>query len=194
MSDVCFIVEGQEVFAHRAILAVRSEYFRVLLFNGHMRESVQATAAIATGTANPSGPIELQTVSHTVFMKVLEYLYTDTVKDITLDLGIHLLIASEQFLLDRLKALCEDIIRRDINVDNVIGILVTSHQHNAQGLKEIALAFILKNLTEKTIQRGLTVRIVLCVYGSHGGKENVFFFWKIHNRFSSFLFLFSLFQ
>jgi hypothetical protein len=155
MSDVCFLVDGNEVYAHRAILAVRSEYFRVLLFNGHMRESVQASGD--RNVINPASPIELRDVSYSVFLKVLEYLYTDTVQNVTLELGIHLLVASEQFLLDRLKALCEDIIRRDISVDNVINILVTSHQHNALGLKEIALEFILRNLTDKSIQKGLSV-------------------------------------
>ena len=155
MSDVCFLVEGQEVYAHRAILAVRSEYFRVLLFNGHMRESVQA---VEDGNMSRSGaPIEVQNVSHTVFLKVLEYLYTDTIQHVTLELGIHLLVASEQFLLDRLKALCEDIIRRGISEDNVISILVTSPLHNALGLKEMALEFILLNLTNEAIQKGLSV-------------------------------------
>jgi hypothetical protein len=155
MSDVCFLVESQEVYAHRAILAVRSEYFRALLFNGLMRESVQPAAL--GNTANSSAPIELGDVSHRVFVKVLEYLYTDTVKGVNLELGIHLLIASEQFLLDRLKALCEDIIRREISAENVISILITSHQHNASGLKEIALDFILRNLPERSIQAGLSV-------------------------------------
>jgi speckle-type POZ protein len=86
----------------------------------------------------------------------LEYLYTDTVREISLDMGIHLLIVSERFMLDRLKALCEDFIRRDVNVDNAIGILVASHQHNASGLKDIALDFILKNLNEPVIMQGLS--------------------------------------
>ena len=156
MSDVKFVVEGQNVYAHRAILAVRSEYFRVLLFNGRMRESVQASEA-GGGMINPSSTIEIGDVSLNVFLKVLEYLYTDTVQDVSLELGIHLLIASEQFMLDRLKALCEDIIRRDISVDNVISILVASHRHNARCLKDIALEHILKNLSEKNIQIGLQV-------------------------------------
>jgi len=143
--DVTFLVEGKEVHANKAILAVRSDYFKVMLYSGGMRESVEA------GT-----PIELQDVSHAVFLKVMEYLYTDTVREITLDVGIHLLIVSERFMLDRLKALCEDFIRRDVNVDNVIGILVASHQHNASGLKDIALDFILKNLNEPVIMKGLT--------------------------------------
>mmetsp|Transcript_67271 Transcript_67271/g.194549 ORF Transcript_67271/g.194549 Transcript_67271/m.194549 type:complete len:622 (-) Transcript_67271:341-2206(-) len=148
LSDVCFLVERKEVYAHRAILAIRSEYFKVLLF-GHMRESVNSiNGALA--------PIEVGDVSHKVFMKVLEYLYTDTIKDVNLELGVHLLIASEQFMLDRLKQLCEDIIRTQIDASNVTSILVTSHQHNAGGLKEIAMEFILNNLTEKEIQRGLS--------------------------------------
>lgn len=151
MSDVCFLVEDKKVYAHRAILAIRSEYFRALLFNGHMRESVDSLERSSLT------PITLMDVSHTVFVKVLEYLYTDNIRDVNLELGIHLLIASEQFMLDRLKFLCEDIIRRDINVHNVINILVTSHQHHALGLKEIALDFILTNLTAKEIQKGLSV-------------------------------------
>lgn len=163
LSDVTFLVEGKEVHANRAILAVRSEYFRVMLFSGHMKESIQASGATAgeigaaAGDSNTRSPIEIKDVSYPVFLKVLEYLYTDTVRDISLDVGIHLLIMSEMFQLHRLKALCEDIIRRDVNVDNVIGILVASHRHNASGLKDIALEFILKNLNEPAIMIGLSV-------------------------------------
>ncbi len=143
--DVAFLVEGNEVHANRAILAVRSDYFKVMLYSGGMRESIEAGA-----------PIEVRDVSYAVFLKVLEYLYTDNVRDISLGIGIQLLIVSERFMLDRLKALCEDLIRRDVNVDNVIGILVASHQHNAIGLKDIALEFILRNLNEPVIIKGLT--------------------------------------
>lgn len=151
MADTCFLVEGREIHGHRAILAIRSEYFRALLFNGHMRESVQFESRTTSGSA----PITLSDVSYDVFMKVLEYLYTDCVTDVDLDLGIHLLIASEHFMLDRLKLLCEDIIRRDVSVSNVINILVTSHNHHATGLKELAMEFILSNLNENDIQKGL---------------------------------------
>jgi speckle-type POZ protein len=78
------------------------------------------------------------------------------VQDISLEAGIHLLIVSELFMLDRLKALCEDIIRRDVNVDNAIGILAASHRHNASGLKDIALEFIMQNLNEPSIMIGLS--------------------------------------
>ena len=66
------------------------------------------------------------------------------------------MIASERFMLDRLKALCEDVIRRDIDMENCIGILVASHRHHAGNLKEIALEYILNNLSNQTIRNGLS--------------------------------------
>eukprot|EP00579_Thalassiosira_antarctica_P000267 CAMPEP_0201870066 /NCGR_PEP_ID=MMETSP0902-20130614/3321_1 /ASSEMBLY_ACC=CAM_ASM_000551 /TAXON_ID=420261 /ORGANISM="Thalassiosira antarctica, Strain CCMP982" /LENGTH=584 /DNA_ID=CAMNT_0048395639 /DNA_START=35 /DNA_END=1789 /DNA_ORIENTATION=- len=150
LSDVTFVVEGQEVGANRALLAVRSEYFDAMLFGG-MSESM-----MMDDDEEERKPIELQDVSHGVFLKVLEYLYTDTVSALTWDLGIPLLIASEQFMLDRLKALCEDRIRKEIAVENVIGVFIASHRHNASGLKEIALEFILRNLNDPLVVAGLS--------------------------------------
>ena len=37
-----------------------------------------------------------QDVSHPVFLKLLEYLYTDTLSDVTANQAVHLLVASEQ--------------------------------------------------------------------------------------------------
>jgi hypothetical protein len=156
LADVRFAVEDKEVFAHRSILAVRSEYFRVMLSTGGMRESILNSEPGGGIPGSSGAPIELRDVSYNVFVKVLEFLYTDTVKDVSLETAIHLMIASEQFMLDRLKALCEDLIRRDINVDTVIGILVASHRHNATGLKDIALEYILKKLSDPVVMTGLS--------------------------------------
>ena len=74
-------------------------------------------------------PIEVQDISYNAFTKVLEYLYTDTVTDLTWEMGMSLLIASEQFMLDRMKSLCEDRLRKDISVENVIGVFIASHRY-----------------------------------------------------------------
>ena len=118
-SDVVFLVEGKEVHASRAILAVRSEYFRVMLYSGGMRESEDTLS-----------PIHLEDISYNVFLKMLEYLYTDSVSDVTdiASIGIPLMILGERFMLDRLKSLCEDRIRGEITVDNVTEILIASHR------------------------------------------------------------------
>ena len=113
-----FIVEGKEVYANRSILAVRSEYFQIMLHNG-MRESMDKNA-----------PIYLEDVSHRAFLKVLEYLYTDTVSEMNhITDSIPLMILSERFMLDRLKSLCEDSIRRQIRPENVIEIFIASHRY-----------------------------------------------------------------
>ena len=117
-----------------------------MLFNGHMRES--------TTTTSEEG-IVLADVSTEVFLKILEYLYTDTVRDLSWNLGIEVMMAAELFMLDRLKSICEDVIRNEITVDNVVGVLIASHQHNATGLKQIALEVIVQNMSHPKIQAGL---------------------------------------
>lgn len=66
--------------------------------------------------------------------------------DITPDTAVPLLIASERYLLDRLKGLCEDVIRTSITVENVISIFMAAHRHRAMGLKAITLEFIIEHL------------------------------------------------
>jgi leucine-zipper-like transcriptional regulator 1 len=174
LSDVCFAVEGRYAYANKAILAARSEYFRGMLCGG-MKESMMVVDSHDGSLAasvdmslhdddddeGPAGkwgkPIELLDVSYPVFLKVLEFLYTDTVsRDITLEFGIHLLIASEHFMLDRLKVLCEDLLRWDINTETVVSILVASHRYHALGLKELAFEFILANLNNPVVMGCLT--------------------------------------
>lgn len=83
------------------------------------------------------------------------FLRTDLTFFTQRELSIPLMIASEQFMLTRLKALCQDHIRTRITVENVIGVFIASHQHNATGLKEIALEYIIKNLNDPAVVAGL---------------------------------------
>ena len=77
LSDVTFLVDGQHVYANKSLLAVRSEYFEAMLFGG-MSESM-------TDDDEVRAPIELRDISHSVFLKVLEYLYTGEISlDFTL--------------------------------------------------------------------------------------------------------------
>ena len=68
-------------------------------------------------------------MSYAVFLKILEFLYTDTVLEIPPDVAVPLLIAAEQYLLLRLKGLCEDAIRKGITCENVIPTFLASHRH-----------------------------------------------------------------
>ena len=85
MSDVTFLVEGKEIHANRAILAVRSEYFKVMLFSSCMKESLQANNYVANGVpVEERHPINIKDVSYAIFIKVLEFLYTDVVQVISM--------------------------------------------------------------------------------------------------------------
>jgi leucine-zipper-like transcriptional regulator 1 len=59
-------------------------------------------------------------------------------------------------MLTRLKNLCEDHIRTRITVENVIGVFIASHQHNATGLKELALEYICFHLNDPAVVCGLS--------------------------------------
>ena len=90
--------------------------------------------------------IELPEVRHDVFMKILEFIYTDSVGELAYDIAVPLLIAAERYLLDRLKVMCEDVIRRNITTANVVNVYIASYRHNAVGLKEMCLEFASENL------------------------------------------------
>jgi hypothetical protein len=132
-SDLVLVLEGQRVYANRAMLAVRSEYFKAMLF-GPMLEGSRDL-------------VEIEDISYNVFMIVLHYLYTDKICDLSLDLAVPLLVAADRFMLERLKALCQEHIRKNINNDNVIVVLRTSFHHSATQLKEICLEYISANIT-----------------------------------------------
>lgn len=85
----------------------------------------------------------LHDIDYQIFIIIIEFLYTDQVEDISLDLAVPLLIASELYMLERLKAICQDIIRKEINHDNVVQILIAAHHHRAFSLKEICLDYII---------------------------------------------------
>lgn len=128
LSDVTFLVDGREIKANKAILAGRSEHFRALFYGG-MREQLDSHVCI-------------DDIQYQVFEAILEYLYTDTVRVMNVDMYVSLMIAAERFMIDRLKALCQDSIRKSITIDNVVPILRVAYYHRANSLKEICMDFI----------------------------------------------------
>lgn len=147
------MIEGKAAHANRAILSVRSQYFKVLLHSGGMCESIKHRDEDGNYM---NRPILLDDISYEVFQKILQYIYTDQIQDISFETCISLLMASERFMLDRLKSLCEDQISRHITLKNAIPILIASYRHNAKGLHDIALEFILKNIQNPIIDDGLS--------------------------------------
>ncbi|KAJ3690510.1 hypothetical protein LUZ61_019674 [Rhynchospora tenuis] len=141
-TDVTFELEGENISAHRIILASRSPVFRAELFNSMVETNCKC--------------IKIDDMNPQVFRGMLHYMYTDFLPDIeylvsegTSDMNIastilyqHLLVAADRYALDGLKALCEIRLRRTISVDTVVSLLDLAEQHNSRSLKEECLEFI----------------------------------------------------
>jgi hypothetical protein len=129
LSDVTFIVEGTPVYAHKLML-MRCSYFRAL-FLGDMRESRMAT-------------IRIEQVSHPIFLQMLEYLYTDSLR-IPLESAMELFEAADLFCINRLKTMCEKRMLQSIVVENAAAIFHAADMHSALALRSKAKKYILSH-------------------------------------------------
>lgn len=130
-SDVHFIVENQTVYAHRAILYSRSDYFRTM-FDAQMRESTALS-------------IPISNVPYNVFLSVMEYLYTKKANVQNGQHAVELLKAADMFRLDGLRSYCVVKVEQAITVENVCDICYIADTHNTESLKQYCINFIIVN-------------------------------------------------
>merc|ERR1712157_431856 len=129
-SDVTFIVEDRNIYAHKTILANRCEHFAAMFRSG-MRESHETE-------------IPLPNVSYAVFLLVLEYLYTDSVK-IPLEHAVDLFLIAEFYQITRLKEMCTVVVRRNLNADNASTLLQSAHENHCLIVKDLCMEYIVAN-------------------------------------------------
>ncbi|KAF7031840.1 hypothetical protein CFC21_043102 [Triticum aestivum] len=155
-TDVTFMVSGQKFAAHRCVLAARSVVFKAELL-GSMKEGTVASV------------IDVEDMEAKVFRSLLDFIYTDSLPKMEIDMGgeegeaqealwlQHLLAAADRYDLQRLKGLCEEKLCSHIDVSSVTTILTLAEQHNCHGLKEVCFEFIKTpaNLKEITAADGL---------------------------------------
>ncbi|KAE8906045.1 hypothetical protein PF003_g9842 [Phytophthora fragariae] len=120
MSDVTFIVEGSEVFAHRCI-CLRSSYFKTIL----AEEIVK----------NNAGRVEISGVSKRIFLSVLAYIYTDSV-DIPEDKVMEMFTAANRYGIETLKQLCSQRLLKSVGIDNVADMLLLAVEHGDASLQD----------------------------------------------------------
>lgn len=132
--DIVFLVEGREVFAHKALLCCRSRHFRAM-FNSGMKESREKT-------------ITVDEWSYTAFTAMLEFLYTGSVADLGADVAVELMGLADHNGIDGLKILCESTLIHNVEVSNVCMFFRTAHRHEAAELKRYCMDFILRHSKE----------------------------------------------
>merc|ERR1712007_238976 len=124
-SDITFIVQGQRIYAHKAILVAQCEHFRAMFTGGRFVESSQHEIEIPQWLYTGHTPRELS-AAH-----------------LTEVLGL-----ADHYTLDGLKHVCENVLVHSVEIENVCALLRHADQYMAHELKRYCLAFILKNFDQ----------------------------------------------
>uniref|UniRef100_A0A1X7V048 BTB domain-containing protein n=1 Tax=Amphimedon queenslandica TaxID=400682 RepID=A0A1X7V048_AMPQE len=132
-------VEGdKEIKCHKCILVARSDYFQSMLLMGWRESSAQGTV---TKLKLPVTSVQLEIMVH--------YLYKDCAPKVSEssspDFVCSALIVADQFLLPRLKSICEHSLAKCLNIKNVVDIMDFSIHYNAVKLQLSCLQFICNN-------------------------------------------------
>ncbi|XP_033732154.1 rho-related protein racA-like [Pecten maximus] len=143
-ADVAFIVEGGPAYAHKSVLSARCEIMAAM-FGGQFAEGRSTVSEV-----------NIPDTSAECFMTLLEYLYTDYAQIEEVNV-MELLVVADKYGLKRLLSLCEVFVTNEMNkrVKNsqekadmdVLGLLHTSQNYNAEQLSSWCLHFISANYT-----------------------------------------------
>ncbi|CAO2206220.1 unnamed protein product [Urochloa humidicola] len=145
-ADVTFSVEGELFRAHKLILSMRSPVFKAELY-GEMRES---------GAAQP---IAIEDMRAATFGALLRYIYTDASPAIISDddsddegdddddsgdivRAWELLMAADRYHVQRLKLICERVLCKRLDVENVADMLALADQHHCGTLKDACIEYM----------------------------------------------------
>lgn len=126
-SDICFVINGQEIRAHKAILLARSPVFAAM-FNCGMQESA-------------SGRVDIKDIAPDIFKAFLLFIYTDQVDFANVD-AEDLLVAANKYLIPLLKFKCQEHLSQKLTEENCTELLMVAHVHNGVHLKKSATDFI----------------------------------------------------
>lgn len=130
LSDVQFIIQGETIFAHRAILAARSKHFSAMFLSG-MRESSESKIVISN-------------TSSIVFLALMNYMYVDIVTEDPL-VAVDLYVLADQYTMDFLKDHCRKCVATHISIENAGQLLQAVHDAHASELYDLCLSFCVKN-------------------------------------------------
>uniref|UniRef100_A0A8C6P0S3 RCC1 and BTB domain containing protein 1 n=1 Tax=Nothobranchius furzeri TaxID=105023 RepID=A0A8C6P0S3_NOTFU len=134
-ADLKLCIDGKYIHVHKAVLKIRCEHFRSM-FQSHWNEDMKEV-------------IEIDQFSYSVYRSFLEFLYTDNV-ELPPEDAIGLLDLATSYCENRLKCLCQHIIKRGITVENAFSMLSAAVRYDAEDLEEFCFKFCVNHLTEVT--------------------------------------------
>jgi hypothetical protein len=98
--------------------------------------------------------IPIPNMSYAVFLLILEYLYTDSVK-VELEHAMELYIASDLYQLATLRNMCCVVVQWSIGSKNAKYLLQTAHKAHCQVMKDITMEYILGNFVVISKSEGI---------------------------------------
>lgn len=131
-SDVTFCVEGEKIPAHKAILAMRCEYFSAMFDSGLRNE--------------PDDDVVKLDVPLKEFNIILEYIYTGSLKAEDEEEVLQILSLSQEYLLSDLSMKIGEKLEPKITLENVFKIVKFSNALGLEFIFQSCCKFINKNL------------------------------------------------
>jgi speckle-type POZ protein len=137
-TDVTIDVGGGVTYdAHGWLLAARSPAFEAELLG----------AAKVKAPGGGRRRMKIQGIEPGVFKAMLHFMYTDELPEMeeqgdVATMAQGLIAAAHRYQLERLKLMCEEMLCKRIDVNNVAGTLVVAEQHGCPELKDACVEFI----------------------------------------------------
>jgi speckle-type POZ protein len=95
---------------------------------------------------NTMSILQVHDVEPRVFKAMLHFIYNDSLPEIDEDgevgMAQHLLVAADQYGLQRLKVMCEAMLLKHVDASAVATTLTLAEQHGCEGLKEGCFRFM----------------------------------------------------
>jgi speckle-type POZ protein len=134
-ADVNFKVKGEIFYAHKIVLEMRSPVFKAELY-GPMG-------------VNEVKTITIEDMEPAVFKGLLHFIYKDLLPtmdyldgDEKEEMVKHFLVAADRYAMERMKVICEIILAKKLDVDNVAATFALADQHHCCQLKDACIRFI----------------------------------------------------
>ena len=129
MCDITIICQSEKFQCHKLIICARSDVFQTMFDEDSNSKEAK------------NGVLEIVDFDPKTVEAFLKYIYTDEV-DSSEDLDINLIYIAHKYNVSRLVSVCASILRRQINDENIVELLVAGYFLENHGLLEAAKNYI----------------------------------------------------
>ena len=136
MCDVTFLIDGQELRAHKIILAIRSPAFLAMFSHGF--------------SEHKNNMARISDIRPEVFKALLRYIYNAEIHNMS-EIASELLVAADKYLLEDLKLKCERFLIANITVEKANDLLQIAKKHNCINLELYCRLCMSENYEKKEI-------------------------------------------